>query len=327
MQSTVFAPNSWPELYRRMLEDAELLEDLGFDSMWFAEHRLNYDGWCPQPFVAASAAAAATSRLRVGTAIHVLPQYDALALAESVAYLSRMSHGRVDIGIGLGYRTPELDALGLLRRDRGARLDEALDVLREAWSGRPSPVHGKHFSYDADALSLDPGPEPPRIWLGGYSVPEIRRAAVRGYGLVLPPRFTPTGVAEIRDTLTAFADEANVAPSPIGTVLNVWLAEDKRAAQSFTAAAERHFRETERWNWRGRQSTAAPKPEAGVKQRLDAMVAGTADEVVARLHEYSDAGAELVVAVLNRDFTPKPLRESAAQFARAILPRVQDTAR
>src|SRR5207253_3165092 len=77
MQSTAGAPASHSALYRHLPDDARLVEALGFDSMWFAEHRFWYDGWCPAPLVAAASAASATTSLGIGTSMVLLPPHDA----------------------------------------------------------------------------------------------------------------------------------------------------------------------------------------------------------------------------------------------------------
>src|SRR5215210_6761072 len=103
MQSTAARPGNIPRLYRQYADDAQMLEEHGFHSMWSAEHRIWYDGWCPALFHAAAFAAAQTERLRFGTGMALLPQHDAVAFARTVATLDRLSGGRVDLGVALGH--------------------------------------------------------------------------------------------------------------------------------------------------------------------------------------------------------------------------------
>src|SRR5688572_24080635 len=166
MQATAAAPAGWGRLYRDLLDDGRTIEALGFDAMWFAEHRFWYDGWCPQPLVAAAAVAGATERLRVGTAMLLLPQQDPHRIAGAAASLARLTDGRLDLGLGLGYRDAEFDGLGLERRHRGRLMDKGLDVLLADGGGAPG-------SY--------------RIWIGGMARPAVERAGRRGLGILLPP--------------------------------------------------------------------------------------------------------------------------------------------
>ena len=104
-------------------------EELGFDSIWVGEHRLWYCGWCPAPLHALAAAAAATTRIRLGTAMYLVPQHEPVSAARAIARLDGLSGGRVELGAGLGYRDAEFDALGLRRDRRGKTMDASLDVL------------------------------------------------------------------------------------------------------------------------------------------------------------------------------------------------------
>src|SRR4051794_23485931 len=116
MQSTATAPANLTALYRSFAEDALLAERLGFQSVWTAEHRGWYDGWCPAPMHALAVAAAHTETVRLGTAMLLLPQHDPVRFARAISTLDRLSGGRVDVGAGLGHRDAEYDSLGL-RRD------------------------------------------------------------------------------------------------------------------------------------------------------------------------------------------------------------------
>src|SRR6187200_422679 len=130
MQRTQAVPSpGWPQLYADLIDDSRAAEDLGFDSLWLAEHRFWYDGWCPQPLIAAASALSSTRRLRVGTAMHLLPQHDPLRSATAFHTLRSMFGDRFQLGVGLGYRDEEYDGVGLARARRGRLMDSALDVL------------------------------------------------------------------------------------------------------------------------------------------------------------------------------------------------------
>src|SRR4051794_4119580 len=162
MRSTAAFPAPFPRLYAELNEDARLAEALGFHSLWLAEHHGWYDGWCPSPLVAAGAALAATSTLHVGTGIHLLPMYEAERVTAQLAWLERVSAGRFEYGVGIGYRAPEYDAYGVPRTRRGRRMDHALDRIAALGSAGP------------------------RVWTGGFSEPALRRAGRRGLGVLLP---------------------------------------------------------------------------------------------------------------------------------------------
>jgi len=128
--------------------------------------------------------AAVTRRCRIGTAVLVVPQRNVLELAKAVASIDRLSGGRFVLGVGAGWHSAEMQALGYDFRSRGKRLDEMLDVLRECWTGRPQPHTGELVEIPANIV-LHPRPvkpEGPAVLVGGMSDPALHRAARRGAG-------------------------------------------------------------------------------------------------------------------------------------------------
>lgn len=173
-----------PEAIRSVAMRAEAL---GVADVWVSDHIVQpADQKYPSPYLyepllSLAWAAAATERVGIGTSVLVVPQYHPLQLANSIASLDRMSAGRLTVVAGVGWSEAEFDALGQGFADRGARMDEAIDVMRTVWVDDPATFHGEHYSFD-DLRVL---PQPDRsipIWIGGMSRPARRRAATRGDG-------------------------------------------------------------------------------------------------------------------------------------------------
>src|ERR1700712_2111487 len=139
MRSTAAFPAAFEQLYADLVSDAQLAEQLGFHSLWVAEHHFSPDGWCPAPLVAAAAVLGATTTLRVGSGIHLLPLYEPRRAFAEVDWLHRLSGGRFDHGIGIGYRAAEYDGYGLSRKARGRRLGVAPERFRDG----AAPVGGR----------------------------------------------------------------------------------------------------------------------------------------------------------------------------------------
>jgi probable F420-dependent oxidoreductase len=127
--------------------------------------------------------AAATERVRLGTAVLVLPQRNVLEVAKMAATIDRLSGGRLVLGVGAGWSQSEFEALGYTYADRGERFDEMLDALHECWSGRPPAFEGAKVTYPANVI-LNPPPVSDRVPLlvGGRTKPALRRAARHGDG-------------------------------------------------------------------------------------------------------------------------------------------------
>lgn len=168
----------WPAFYRAVLDQIVYAEQLGFDSVWLTEHHFVDDGYMPAPLTMAAAIAARTERIRIGTFILELPLYNAPQVAEQVAVLDQLSGGRIELGLGLGYREEEFRAFGVPRRQRAGRFLEAVKVLRALFSGEAVTFKGRY--HDLDGVRLGPPPfreGGPPLWLGAMSEPQAQRAA------------------------------------------------------------------------------------------------------------------------------------------------------
>ena len=167
-------PPEWRQdparLYAFTLEVCEEAERLGIDSIWVTEHHLFEDGYLPQPLTFAAAIAARTRRVRIGTAVMLAPLHHPVEIAEQAAVVDIISSGRLDLGLGAGYRVPEFELMGSDMSHRYSATDNCVRQLRELWSGggvTPGPVQS-HIP----------------IWLG-YAGPQgARRAGLLGEGLL-----------------------------------------------------------------------------------------------------------------------------------------------
>src|SRR5882757_6192758 len=158
-----------------------LAEELGFDTLAVGEHVMMPTP-IPAAFTSLSFLAGITSRVRLLSSIALAPLYPPALLAKLVAGLDNLSDGRLDLGLGVGGEFPaEFEACGVPVKERGARLDEALDVLRALGDGRRASFEGPFTRFTDGAIR--PGsrqsPHPP-IWIAGRSDAALNRAARRG---------------------------------------------------------------------------------------------------------------------------------------------------
>jgi probable F420-dependent oxidoreductase len=200
----VFVSNEGDHMSRLgATEMAVAAEEAGADGLWVSDHLLmldeptseypfSDDGRPPwemtDPYLEALACcawiAAATERCRVGTAILILPQRNVLEVAKTAATIDHLSAGRFALGVGAGWYSGEMEALGYDFGSRGRRFDEMLEVLRSAWGGRPAAYDGDHVSVP-ERIVLEPRPAQRQgvpILVGGMSSPARRRAARLGDG-------------------------------------------------------------------------------------------------------------------------------------------------
>ena len=128
-------------VFGRGVEITQAAEDLGFRSMWLAEHHFSTYGYLSRPLTFALHLADKTRRLRIGTAVIVLPLHHPLIVAEEIATVDLLTGGRLDIGLGRGYQRYEFERLGVELNESRARWEEEVDIILLALQGKP-------FSYD-----------------------------------------------------------------------------------------------------------------------------------------------------------------------------------
>lgn len=168
------------DLYAASLEMAAWAEEKGCLAIQVSEHHGSADGYCPAPLLLASAIAARTQRLPIQVAALVLPLHDPIELAEQMAVLDLLSGGRVSYVVAIGYVEAEFAMFGRAMRGRGARLEEAVDLLRRAWTGEP-------FEYEGRTARVTPRPATeggPLLLMGGGVPASARRAARLGLGML-----------------------------------------------------------------------------------------------------------------------------------------------
>ena len=291
LQSSTTRPGNPTAIYRRFADAAEHADALGFHSVWAAEHRLWYDGFCPQLLHAQAFAAARTTRLRLGQAMLIGPQHDPAALARSAETLQAITGGRLELGLGLGHRDAEFDALGLRRDRRGRMLEPVLDAV--------------------EGLGA-------RLWLGGMASTTLARAARRGAGLLLPQTMH---VDELGPLLEEYRGVGGTGP--IGLLRDVWIEPDPVLAAPVRERVVSHYLEEAGawWVLKGTVGFGNPEQLARQRARIEGTVTvGGADDVAARLRADRAAGIELHCLRVVYDFTPADALHAQLERLAAELP-------
>lgn len=189
---------------------ARRAEELGYDSVWTLQRVLNPAGSddrtyraVPDPLVTLAYLAGRTARVRLGAAIVNLPFVAPPILAKQAATLDRVSGGRLDLGLGLGWMREEFAAAGAPMERRGARAEEYLAVLRGLWSGSATEFHGEFYDFPPVVMEPPPVQSPLPVLLGGASEGALRRAGRLADGWVSSSRADLTAIgrsiAVVRD--------------------------------------------------------------------------------------------------------------------------------
>src|SRR5271169_6253405 len=132
-------PPQWRQssdrLYREIFDQIAWGENHGFDDVWLSEHHFIEDGYLPSILPVAAAIAARTKRIRIASGVLLMPFYNPVRLAEDIAVVDVISDGRFELGVGVGFKHEEFEGFGVPFKERGARTNQSLEIIRRALAG------------------------------------------------------------------------------------------------------------------------------------------------------------------------------------------------
>ena len=296
-------------------------EGLGYESAFIVEHHFTGFGQVSATLNLLTWIGARTTTLRLGTAVVVLPWHNPVLLAEQAATLDLLSGGRLDFGVGKGYRHNEFVGFRIPMEDAQARFEEAIDIITKSWtSNERFSVHGKFWQYD-DIVVEPPTiqkPHPP-FWQGAGHPESIRRVAARGHNLLLD-QFAP-----MDDTIARFnvyrdamiANGFGFDASQVGVARAFFVARDeaeKEAAVDRRVAAQRRLHGiSQRPDGNNTASIMAFSDTREASE--ESALYGNPDQICRKIEKLQAAGVEYML--LNGGGTS---RENLRRFAREVMP-------
>ena len=171
------------QLYRDTLDQVVWAEQIGFRSVWLSEHHFAPDDYACSPLITAASIGARTTEMRIATNIVVAGLHNPIRLAEDASTLSLLTDGRFDLGVGLGYNEREFAAFGRERKYRPSLFEDAIAIIRAAWSGSDAGYQGKRLSMPQ--VRVTPQAEKtPRMPIGAVAPKGLERAARLGDGVI-----------------------------------------------------------------------------------------------------------------------------------------------
>ena len=312
-----------------VVAEAKLAEAVGFDSCFFGEHHQDKDGFLPSPLIVASAVAAQTTTLNLGTSVILLPLHHPVKLAEEVITLDIVSRGRFILGVGLGYQPVDFRTFDIPIESRVSRFEEEIEIIRQCWSGERFNFSGEHFNLEDVAIRPLPYSDPsPRLWIGASRAPGARRAGVIADGFVAGPS---TDLKSTVSLTSVYHDAAQLAgKNPVLCLMrDSWVSRTR-------AEAERVYGpeviDAYKYYWRnGLNEFRQYRSESEINMANmapDRLIIGEPQEVVEDFHRWKEAtGADYFLLRLRHAHSGGPSHERILEaiqlFGEEVIPHCQ----
>ncbi|MCA8929332.1 MAG: LLM class flavin-dependent oxidoreductase [Alphaproteobacteria bacterium] len=319
-------PDADSQGYRAFIDYVIRAEALGFESLFMVEHHFTGVGQVSASLNLLTYLAARTRRIRLGTAVVVLPWHNPALLAEQAATLDLLSDGRFDFGIGKGYRKSEFAGFAIPQDEAEARFAECVDVLRRAWTEPGRFSHrGRFWRFDDVVVEPRPIQQPhPPFWMAAGSPASIRRAAREGFNLLLdqlaPIDLTLERAALYRDALEAAGRGRHSCQIAVARALQlVETADEREQALAVRQRVLTHIGDLARGRGAERYQSADAIQSAGLAGDDSALI-GTPEEITARLQRLAAGEIDQVLLI-----DPNGRQRSLEVFAAEIAPAFRAT--
>jgi alkanesulfonate monooxygenase SsuD/methylene tetrahydromethanopterin reductase-like flavin-dependent oxidoreductase (luciferase family) len=308
---------SHAEAFDQSFEQVDAAERWGLDVMWLAElHAAPTRSVLAAPLTIAAAIAARTKRMKIGTAVQVLPLCHPLRLAEEAATVDQISRGRLIFGVGRSGFPRTYQAYGIPYSESQERFAETLDIIKQAWREPSLTYRGKFYNFDNVLLTPKPySPDGPEIRIAINSPDSFPAAGAQGYPIFAAVRLGT--LSELGPNLRAYReawrDAGHVGDAKVFLRLPLYIAETREQARAEPEKSIMHF-----YRWLGSQLEASAS-QSGARaiegraergQRLqaisydealrDKVVVGTPDMVIDRLYDLrNELGLDGILAEMN----------------------------
>ncbi len=331
------------QVFSEFLEEIELAEELGFDSIWLPEHHFSIYGILGDTLTLAAAISQRTKRIKIGTSVVLLPLQHPVRVAEQAALVDMLSNGRLLLGLGRAYQPKEFAGFGMDPEESRDRFNEGLEMLLGTFTKEKFNYEGKFWSCNDVTLFPKPVQQPyPPIYMAAVSPPSYQLAAEKGLSILRAPRFTSIDTVEEQwDLYSELMRTAGHDPMAFDQplLMQTYVAEDDATAK---AEAEEHAM----WYHDLFQKVLPGAPDQPVRpgyevydtiRQAHARVGyddlanwgsafGDPDTVAQRVLTYARKGgtnhwmAEMRFGGLSHDQTMRSMR----LFAEEVMPRVRD---
>ena len=311
--------------HESMVRMTQKAEKLGYDSVWANDHMTTQDyvkQLSPrppnyfEPLVSLSFIAEATSRIRLGTSVIVLPLRNPVVLAKQVATLDTLSGGRMILGVGAGAYKEEFEALNpsTPTKARATIMDESVHALKKLFTETRSTFNGEYVKFFGVEMYPKPVQKPLPLWMGGNSLNGIRRTAEVGTGwspAMLSPREIEEGVATLRNYAMKLGRgdfQFEVAPQYTVCIAKT---QDEAVEKFKDSLAYKHLVSLQRSTLRAQS----------IESFIDRNLIGTPDRIADKIEKLEEAGATYLPDLVIPANSLEEMLDSIKMFADEVMPR------
>ena len=336
---------SHADIIRGELDQIVWSEELGFDEIWLTEHHFINYGLSVDPATLAAAAASRTQRIRIGLAAAILPFHHPVRLAEQMALVDIISNGRLDVGVGRGNRPMEFRGFHVPQEESRDRFDEAVEILRRAWTEERFSYDGRFFKVPEVSVIPKPVQRPhPPLYQVCVSKDGIENTALHGWPMLNSVLFGPVDqLIANRETYVDTLKKAGRSAEEIKSLLARWGVSRQIYVAETDARALAEAKDAELWYQESfrkfvvpeRIEEAHPSLQPGFRamaERLskitweglvaETLAFGSPDTVARHIEVMRDLGVGQVMCWMNfGGLAQDKVRRSMELFAREVMPR------
>ena len=311
------------------LEQTRTLRDAGYDAVWVGQHYLTYPEQFFQTTPLLARLAAEAGDMTIGTNLLLLPLHNPVDVAEQYATMDIIANGRFILGVGLGYRQQEYDALGVHRSTRTRRLEETLEVVKRLWTEDHVTFEGRFHRVNDVSIRPRPLQRPrPPIWIGAAADPAVRRAALLGDAWISTSVTTFSAIKAQLELYRRTRAEAGLPPAAeYAKCVELYVAEDRRRAfeESANTSIAAKYRSYYAWGM-GRNVPGEAGETLSVEELArDRFVIGTPDDCIRECRRHRDelGVTHLIVRFNFPGMSPANVLSAMRLFGKEVLPRMR----
>jgi alkanesulfonate monooxygenase SsuD/methylene tetrahydromethanopterin reductase-like flavin-dependent oxidoreductase (luciferase family) len=283
-----------------ILSEAEVAEEVGFESLWLPERHSRPETYFPSILTLAAAIAVRTTRIQIATAVLQPTYYHPVHVAEQLAQIDMLSRGRLVFGAGVGYHEDYFRLFGVPTRRKNARFEEVLQIIEGVWTNERFSFNGDFYQFDDILLTPKPYRQPrPPIWIGAFFDNGVERATDwDGWIWGHQPE-----IETARERISFWREKADKKGRKnwgVGLIIEGWIGDNEQKVRE--QHGHRWVRELAFYQANGMEPEAAPEPVETLEKQF--LILGNSQNWVDRLGEMQEQLNPDWICIRTR--TPKP---------------------